>query len=340
MNDFPLPEKDDPNMTTMKDVAKAAGVSIATVSRVLAGNVPVTESTQKKVYAAMEELQYHSSTLQHAPGKKNLSLVAVCVQDLSDPCCMDVLRGVEDVLSISGYLPLLFNVDHDRACCQELLETLPALRACGVVFIGCGAMLSEQEQLPDLPLVLVGEGTLPENGQQAVVCLDAAAAGALAARTLRETGKSRFLYLCGGEELPGQEEDTVYGSFCQVLEEKGTQAEYLSLTHRQAWERLETLLGTPEAPECLMIRDGLTAATVMQLLHKLGRRVPEEVSVLCLENSTLATLTAPPLSVAAPSGYQMGMVGAQSLVHHLEDEETLPPRVEVEPKLVKRGSLQ
>ena len=126
VNDFPLPEKDDPNMTTMKDVAKAAGVSIATVSRVLAGNVPVTESTQKKVYAAMEELQYHSSTLQHAPGKKNLSLVAVCVQDLSDPCCMDVLRGVEDVLSISGYLPLLFNVDHDRACCQELLETLPA----------------------------------------------------------------------------------------------------------------------------------------------------------------------------------------------------------------------
>ena len=115
-------------MTTMKDVAKAAGVSIATVSRVLAGNVPVTESTQKKVYAAMEELQYHSSTLQHAPGKKNLSLVAVCVQDLSDPCCMDVLRGVEDVLSISGYLPLLFNVDHDLSCCRELLETLPAPR--------------------------------------------------------------------------------------------------------------------------------------------------------------------------------------------------------------------
>ena len=89
-----------------------------------------------------------------------------------------------------------------------------------------------------------------------------------------------------------------------------------------------------------MVRDGLTAATVMQLLHKLGRRVPEEVSVLCLENSTLATLTAPPLSVAAPSGYQMGMVGAQSLVHHLEEEQMLPPRVEVEPKLVKRGSLQ
>ena len=163
---------------------------------------------------------------------------------------------------------------------------------------------------------------------------------ALAARTLRETGRSRFLYLCGGEELPGQEEDLVYRSFCQTLEEEGEQVEYLSLTHRQAWERLETLLGTPEAPECLMVRDGLTAATVMQLLHKLGRRVPEEVSVLCLENSTLATLTAPPLSVAAPSGYQMGMVGAQSLVHHLEEEQMLPPRVEVESKLVKRGSLQ
>lgn len=327
-------------MATMKDVAKAAGVSIATVSRVLAGTVPVTDSTQKKVLAAMEELQYHSGVLSRTPGKKAASLVAVCVQDLSYPYYIDVLRGVEDVLSISGYLPLLFNADNDPDTCQELLQSLLSLRVGGALFIGCGSMLAGAE-LPQtgMPLILLDEGELPKNKLSTVVSIDAVHSAELAAQAFLQTGGSRFLCLTGRAGISG-DTDPFYRSFSAAVEEHGCQTAFLSLEHRHAWEQIAALLHAEEAPDCLFVRDGMAAAEVMRLLRREGKRVPEDVSVLCLENSALAKLTDPPLSVVAPAGYQVGMVGTRCLIQYLDEDTPLPPTVSVAPKLVKRGSLK
>ena len=88
-------------LSTMKDVARVAGVSIATVSRVLAGTAAVTDSTQKKVLAAMEELQYRTAAPVRPVIRKESQLTAVCMENLTSPYYIDLLRGVEDVLFVS-----------------------------------------------------------------------------------------------------------------------------------------------------------------------------------------------------------------------------------------------
>lgn len=327
-------------MATMKDVAEAAGVSIATVSRVLAGTVSVTDSTRQKVLAAMEELQYHGGVLSRALGKKTAALAAVCVRDLSDPYDMDVLRGVEDVLSVGGYIPLLFNADNDPDACQELLPTLLSLRVGGALFIGCGSMLADAE-LPrsGMPLILLGDGALPKGRLSTAVTIDPVRSGELAAQAFLQAGGSRFLCLAGGAGISG-DADPFCRSFSAALEEQGYQTAFLSLEHRQAWAQLAALLRAEKAPDCLFIRDVITAAEVMRLLRREGKRVPEDVSVLCLENSPSAKLTDPPLSVVAPTGYQVGMAGARCLIQYLEEGKPLPSTVTVAPRLVKRGSLK
>lgn len=327
-------------MATMKDVAEAAGVSIATVSRVLAGTVPVTDSTQQKVLAAMEELQYHGGVPSRTPGKKAASLVAVCVRDLSCPYDIDVLRGVEDVLSISGYIPLLFNADNDPDACRKLLQSLLPLRVAGALFIGCGSMLADAE-LPrsTAPLILLGEGSLSKGKLSTVVTVDLIRSGELAAQAFLQTGGSRFLCLAGRGGISG-DPDPFCRSFSAALEAHGCQTAFLSLEHRRAWEQAAALLHAEEAPDCLFVQDVMTAAEVMRLLRREGKRVPEDVSVLCLENSASAKLTDPPLSVVAPAGYQVGMVGARCLIQYLEEDKPLPPTVTVAPRLVKRGSLK
>ena len=124
-------------MSTMKDVARVAGVSIATVSRVLAGTAAVTDSTQKKVLAAMEELQYRTAAPVRPVIRKESQLTAVCMENLTSPYYIDLLRGVEDVLSISNCSPLLFNLDNDDRAFAELTQALLSFRVASVLFIGC-----------------------------------------------------------------------------------------------------------------------------------------------------------------------------------------------------------
>ena len=148
-------------MSTMKDVARVAGVSIATVSRVLAGTAAVTDSTQKKVLAAMEELQYRTAAPVRPVIRKESQLTAVCMENLTSPYYIDLLRGVEDVLSISNCSPLLFNLDNDDRAFAELTQALLSFRVASVLFIGCGDILSraDLEQFPELPAVILAENT-------------------------------------------------------------------------------------------------------------------------------------------------------------------------------------
>ena len=87
-------------MSTMKDVARVAGVSIATVSRVLAGTAAVTDSTQKKVLAAMEELQYRTAAPVRPVIRKESQLTAVCMENLTSPYYIDLLRADERITSL------------------------------------------------------------------------------------------------------------------------------------------------------------------------------------------------------------------------------------------------
>ena len=178
-------------MSTMKDVARVAGVSIATVSRVLAGTAAVTDSTQKKVLAAMEELQYRTAAPVRPVIRKESQLTAVCMGNLTSPYYIDLLRGVEDVLSISNCSPLLFNLDNDDRAFPDLVQTLLSFRVTSVLFIGCGDIISraDMEQFPEMPAVILEENTPPASMPFPVVACDAAASGALAARCRWQTGQ-------------------------------------------------------------------------------------------------------------------------------------------------------
>ena len=200
-------------MSTMKDVARVAGVSIATVSRVLAGTAAVTDSTQKKVLAAMEELQYRTAAPVRPVIRKESQLTAVCMENLTSPYYIDLLRGVEDVLSISNCSPLLFNLDNDDRAFAELTQALLSFRVASVLFIGCGDILSraDLEQFPELPAVILAENPPSVPMPFPVVACDAAASGALAAETLPTAGGTVLYIPSVGCTAP--EEDPVFQEF-------------------------------------------------------------------------------------------------------------------------------
>ena len=290
-------------MSTMKDVARVAGVSIATVSRVLAGTAAVTDSTQKKVLAAMEELQYRTAAPVRPVIRKESQLTAVCMENLTSPYYIDLLRGVEDVLSISNCSPLLFNLDNDDRAFAELTQALLSFRVASVLFIGCGDILSraDLEQFPELPAVILAENTPSVPMPFPVVACDAAASGALAAETLPTAGGTVLYIPSVGCTAP--EEDPVFQEFERAVAAQNGMTVRLSAEIRQLREQLPGLLRGTECPRAAFVQDNETAVELLHLLRREELRVPEDIEILCQQNTKLAKLADPALSVLAPTGY-------------------------------------
>ena len=105
-------------------------------------------------------------------------------------------------------------------------------------------------------------------------------------------------------------------------------------------EQLPGLLRGTECPRAAFVQDNETAVELLHLLRREELRVPEDIEILCQQNTKLAKLADPALSVLAPAGYQVGMVGAKCLMDHLDRGDTLAPLQLVAPNLVKRGSIK
>lgn len=171
-----------------------------------------------------------------------------------------------------------------------------------------------------------------------VVACDAAASGALAAETLPTAGGTVLYIPSVGCTAP--EEDPVFQEFEQAVAAQNGMTVRLSAEIRQLREQLPGLLRGAECPRAAFVQDNEAAVELLHLLRREGLRVPEDIEILCQQNTKLAKLADPALSVLAPTGYQVGMVGAKCLMDHLDRGDTLAPLQLVAPKLVKRGSIK
>ena len=120
-------------MPTIKDVAKEAGVSVATVSRVMNDNYPVHVDTKKAVVAAIEKLNYQRNAVARGLKKKETFLIGLVAPDISNPFYMEIARGIESVVSDSGYNLIFSSTDEDPVKEMQMLSMLHARQVDAVI---------------------------------------------------------------------------------------------------------------------------------------------------------------------------------------------------------------
>src|SRR4051812_48083301 len=146
----------------LDDVARRAGVSLSTASRVINDNgYPVAEATRQRVLDAVRELSYSPSVLARALVTKRTQIVGVIVGDVEDPYFAEIVRGVEDVARQAGYLVIVCNADRDPTTELSYLRTLLDYRVDGVILAG-GGVLDEAHRQPHIQAVarLEHQGTV------------------------------------------------------------------------------------------------------------------------------------------------------------------------------------
>jgi LacI family transcriptional regulator len=317
-------------MTTIVDVAKAAGVSIGTVSRVLSGSShPVSQETRAKVMEAVAALNYSPSALARAMITQDTHIIGIIVSDNQDPFFAALVRGAEDVARSMGFLVIVCNSDRRPDIELKYIQTLNDYRVDGLVFTGGG--LTDSDYIARLTTLLAilrrRRCAIVSLGRQVFPCVEVSSdnvgAAADAVGHLVNLGHRRICYVSGPEKITTT--DLRLEGYRQGLHEHAIPfdpslvfpGDYTLEAGYAAARRIVQL--KRRATAILASTDQMAIGCAIQL-KSAGISVPDDMSVMGIDDIKTAHCLDPPLTTVSLNMYEMGAMGIRYLVKRRNGE--------------------
>jgi LacI family transcriptional regulator len=335
-------------MTSITSVAKRAGVSITTVSRVLNNSShPVGLEVRERVLEAAKSLNYSPSALARAMVTQNTHIIGVIVGDASDPYFATIVRGIADTARAEGYLTLICNSDRIPDVELEFARLLRDYRADGVIFAGGG--LTDPTYLEEIkgilawfkahhaPVVVLGNH-LFDSPQ---VNIDNAGATRDMTEYLVQLGHRRIAYITGPAGLTTSE--MRLDGYRQVLVKHGLELEPElvfrgDFTYESGREAAEFFLGQETLPTAFFAANDISAIGCLAALKERGIKIPEQVSVAGFDNVASTQYTDPQLTTVDVPMREMGVVVVRQVLNAIKSEAPIDSLHLLPHKLIIRGS--
>lgn len=328
-------------MPTIKDVAKLAGVSIATVSRVLnTGQHPVREKTRRRVLAAIERLGYRPNALARGLLSKRSGTIGLLVPDIANPYYADIVRGIEDTVSPEGYSIIICNTDRQPHKVERYLALLQEKQCDGIIFAGGGRRGGQRlSTLPDLGIKVVLIGRHDVDLPAVVVDNHGGAYGATAHLILQG---HRGIGFVGGPPESTTTQDRQAG-FEAALRERGIPLDYRYLRYGDlrphgGYQAMRELLDLAERPTAVLIANDLMALGAIKAIREAGLDIPRDVAVVGFDDVPITSYVDPPLSTVAVPMHQLGQEAARTMLGLLGGDGHPPPRTLPTKLVVRRSS--
>lgn len=333
-------------MTTLVEVARAAGVTAATVSNVLRNRGKVGEETRRRVLAAVESMGYRPNLMARALVEGKPHTMALVVSSIANPFYPEFALEVERAARKLGYFLLVCNTNDDPAQERAYLDAVGGALAQGVIVMN--ADFVQLDALQDLrrrgvPVVLCMWERPQEPPALPCVAVDLYQAGVLAAEHLLRLGHKRLGAVCGSEPT-GNHQWRLRG-FIDTVQKAGIELppSHLRYGHdtiddgRNAAHSL--LAGVPGLTAVFATND-LPALGVLQAAAELGLEVPRDLSVIGVTDIQLAHQMRPALSTVAMPTAEAAMLAVQMLQSEItaKPDHPLPISVTEPPRLVVRAS--
>jgi LacI family transcriptional regulator len=324
--------------TTIYDVAREAGVSMATVSRVVNGNPNVKPATRKKVLEAIERLGYRPNAVARGLASKKTTTVGVIIPDISSIFFAELARGIEDIATMYKYNIILCNSDQNKDKEIHLINTLLEKQVDGIVFMGGHITEEHVEHFKRSPVPVVLAATLDTNSEIPSVNIDYRQAVHDAISTLIEKGHSRIGMLSGTLDDPVNGYQKFLG-YREALEGAGLPFDEQLVvigdyTYDSGIEAMTSFLELEEKPTAIFASTDEMALGIIHGAQDHGYSIPNDFEVLGFDNTRLATMVRPTLSTVVQPMYDIGAVSMRLLTKFMNKEEVsdhivvLPHRIE------------
>lgn len=332
---------------TIRDVSERANASIATTSRVLNNtDYPVKPEMRKRILKAAKELGYTPNLLGKALKTGKSHEIGVVVPSLLNPYYAEAVTGIERICSARGYNPVFCSSDNSPDKELANVEFLIRMRMDGIIIskIEYGDEVIDRVNQAGISTVYFDQPV--SNEKLSCVTYDFFEAGRMAAEYLTSKGHKKIAFF----SLPFDRQSRIsrYEGFKHGLKEAegylylDSSSSYESgefLREFEAGERLVSdFLEKSEASAVVAIND-LIAIGAMNAFSKRGVSIPNDISVVGLDDISFATMSNPALTTVKQPSYEMGSIAAEVLIDGLEGKRHKPEIIKMLPKLVERDSV-
>ncbi|NEW09292.1 LacI family transcriptional regulator [Paenibacillus sp. SYP-B3998] len=322
---------------TIYDVAKEAGVSIATISNAIHGKGKMSKERRAHILDIVDRLQYQPSMIASALTGKRTYTIGLLIPDIANPFFAEIARAVENRARQLGYSVIICSTDHNHERVESYIHLLLQKRIDGLV-IGTG--LENVELLAPLlteaiPVAFIARDCISDAVHKVIV--DDYLGGRLAARHLLDRGHRRIAVLSekhNGERVRG---------FRQALEAEGLElpdelVQTCDYRIEDGKRAAANWLAHANRPTALFCCNDLSAIGALQAARENGISVPGELSIVSFDNTLLAAVSAPSLTTIAQPIEQMGKLVIDMLVKELQMSTGDKQRIVLSPELIIRES--
>ncbi len=323
---------------TIYDVAERAGVSIATVSRVLNGSPKPTAATRDRVLAAVRTLGYQPSAAARCLARSTTETIALVFPEVSSPFFVELIRGIELEARRHHYHVLIYGL-HGEGKQDQLLRFLSTKVDGMILGAQCDEAYVRTLHRQGLPFVLMGrrvEGlavtTIRSNGFE----------GAYAAVThLIRHGYGSIAAL-GGPEA-SQQSRIRLRAYAQALDDHGWHSDVRWIVHADYHESggqaaMAGLLALPRPPRAVFVANDQMAIGALEAVRDAGKQVPGDVALVGFDDIPMASYVHPTLTTVRQDIYESGELAVQLLIRQIEDPATSVETILLPTRLVIRQS--
>ena len=336
-------------MVTIRDVAKASGVSIATVSKVINGrDQHISEETRERVRSAILKCGYISNSIARGLKTKKTFTIGFLLPDISNPFFGSVSRGVQDEASKRGYSVIVCNTDGNVNAEIKSLELLESKMVDGIIISRILADVNSElyeEKYPDLfkriPTVVLDDGTTLDMADDCGrVLINAEKAIYEGTCALIEAGCKRIAYI--SEQGNGGYRRSL--GYLRALNERGMAINDELIVMKDysiqgGKEAMESLLQAGIDVDGIICGNDMIAIGVLSILKRCDISVPEQIKIIGMDNIPFSEHIVPSLSTMAQPMHEIGTAAADMLINAIEEEAPLYIKM-FEAKLVERETFQ
>lgn len=311
-------------MTNIQQVAKQAGVSVATVSRVLNGQNSVSQKTRHKVEAAITQLDYEPSMLGRNLRNSESRIILILIPSISNPFYLEIIKGIENMALSQNYNILLCETDSNPEKENIYFDLVRKKMADGIISMDPAVNVETLKQLAEKYAIIqcseYGGGIgIP------YVTINSEEASYRAVKHLIQIGHEKIALMNSDEKFLYARERRM--GYQRALKEHGIplRSEYILYTQHLGFEygqqAMKKILSLEERPTAVFAVSDLLAIGALKEINASGLSVPDDMAVVGFDKIDFSNMTNPTLTTIAQPMYKMGTAAAKMLIDKIQGEE-------------------
>lgn len=331
---------------TINDIAKMAGVSKATVSRVINNQTEgVGEETRKRVQLLVDNLEYRPNLLARGIATSKSKTIGLIIPDITNPFFPQLIQAVESYSHENGYTVIFGNTDFSRQKEQDYISTFVAKGVDGVILtstIDNPGLIHERLKKYNIPCVLL-DRRINSMEYGAGVFVDNEYAQYIACEYLINHGNQNIAFISGPAELSTAQERvsgymTALGQY-GIPFDKGLMR-YGNYTMQSGYDAVKDLYGNHVSFTAVLAANDIMAIGAMKALKERGFAIPAEIELIGFDNIQFAEMTDPPLTTIQQPTYEMGREATKLLLLLIDGKLAPSKHICLQPRLILRGTTR